>query len=105
MTGMTFEYWYVFPVSVVIATTAMASGVGGAAFFSPFFILVLRLPIEIAIGTALITQVFGFGSGLYAYFRKRFVDFRLGGMLLMATIPMALIGTWVTGRVDADSEP
>ena len=66
---MSLEYWYVFPVAIVFATIAMASGVGGATFFAPFFILVLRLPPEVAIGTGLITEVFGFASGLFAYVR------------------------------------
>jgi hypothetical protein len=30
---MTVEYWYMFPAAVVIATVAMASGVGGGAIF------------------------------------------------------------------------
>ncbi len=80
----------------------MASGVGGATFFSPLFMLGLGLPPEVAIGTGLITEVFGFASGLYAYTRKRLIDYRLGAKLLMATIPMALLGTWVAGRVNPD---
>jgi len=36
---MTVEYWYMFPAAVVIATVAMASGVGGATFFSLLSIL------------------------------------------------------------------
>jgi hypothetical protein len=40
-----------FPVAIIIATTAMASGVGGATFFSPLFMLALGLPPEVAIGT------------------------------------------------------
>lgn len=91
-----------FPVAILIATTAMASGVGGATFFSPLFILALGLQPEIAIGTGLITEVFGFASGLYAYARRRLIDYRLGVTLLMVTIPMALLGTWVAGRVEAD---
>ena len=63
---MTFQYWYMFPVAVLVATTAMASGVGGATFFSPIFILLLRLEPGVAIGTALITEVFGFVSGVRA---------------------------------------
>ena len=54
------------PISVLIATTAMASGVGGATFFSPLFIVGLRLAPQVAIGTALITEVFGFACGLSA---------------------------------------
>lgn len=99
---MTFEYWFMFPISILIATIAMASGVEGATFFTPLFILALRLPPEIAIGTGLITEVFGFASGLFAYARKRLIDYKLGFALLVASVPMALLGTWVAGYVSAD---
>ncbi len=99
---MTLQYWFMFPIAVLIATIAMASGVGGATFFSPLFILALGLPPEVAIGTGLITEVFGFASGVFAYARKRLIDYRLGLALLMATVPMALLGTWVAGWIDPD---
>jgi uncharacterized membrane protein YfcA len=99
---MTLQYWYVFPIAILIATIAMASGVGGATFFSPLFIIALGLPPEIAIGTGLITEVFGFASGLFAYARKRLIDYRLGLSLLAATIPLALLGTLVAGWVKPD---
>jgi len=60
---MNLEFWYLLPISIVFATIAMASGVEGATFFTPLFILALGLTPEIAIGTGLITEVFGFGSG------------------------------------------
>ena len=99
---MTLEYWFMFPISILIATTAMASGVEGATFFTPLFILALGLSPEIAIGTGLITEVFGFASGLYAYARKRLIDYKLGVALLTATIPMALLGTWVAGYIPSE---
>ncbi|HDP99715.1 MAG TPA: sulfite exporter TauE/SafE family protein [bacterium] len=99
---MTFEYWFTLPVALVFATIAMASGVGGATFFAPFFMLVLRLPPEIAIGTGLITEVFGFASGLYAYSHKKLIDYKLGITLLSVTVPLALIGTWASGMVEAN---
>ncbi len=46
---MTLQYWYLLPIAILIATTAMASGVGGATFFSPFLIIALGLPPEVAI--------------------------------------------------------
>lgn len=97
---MTLHYWFMLPISILIATTAMASGVGGATFFSPLFILALGFPPDVAIGIGLITEVFGFASGLYAYARKRLIDYRLGLNLLMATIPAALIGSYMGGSVD-----
>ncbi len=97
---MDIQYWYMLPVAILVATTAMVSGVGGATFFAPIFILALGLPLEVAIGTGLIKEVFGFISGLYAYARKRLIDYRLGISLLIATIPMALIGTWIAGHIE-----
>ncbi len=99
---LSFEFWFMLPIAIVIATIAMSSGVGGATFFSPLFILVLGLRPEIAIGAGLVTEVFGFGSGLYAYFRKKYIDFRLSFALLITTVPLALIGSLLANRVDGD---
>lgn len=99
---MTPEYWFMLPIAILIATTAMASGVEGATFFTPLFMLALGLEPEIAIGTGLITEVFGFASGLFAYARKRLIDYKLGVALLIVTVPMALFGTWAAGYVPAD---
>ncbi len=57
---MSLEYWFMLPISTIIATIAMASGVEGATFFTPLFILALGLPPEIAIGTGLITIALAF---------------------------------------------
>ena len=99
---MSLHYCYMLPLAIVIATIATASGVGGATFFAPLFVLALRISPEVAIGTALITEVFGFASGLYAYARKRLIDYRLGTALLVTTIPLALLGTWLSERIEPD---
>ena len=91
-----------FPVSIGVASIAMASGVEGATFFAPIFILGLRFPPEIAIGIGLITEVFGFASGLYAYIKKKLIDYKLGRTLLMVSIPAALMGSILSKQVDAD---
>ena len=94
------QYWFVLPVAVVFAAVATASGVGGASFFVPFFIFVLGIAPETAVAAALATEVFGFASGLYSYAHRRLVDYRLGRMLLMGTVPAALLGSWVAGLVE-----
>lgn len=96
---MSFECWLMFPVSILVATVAMASGVEGATFFAPIFMLGLGLPPEIAIGTGLITETFGFASGLYSFGRKRLIDYKLGMALLIVTIPVAVLGSWLAGQV------
>lgn len=90
---MTFEFWYLFPLSILIATTAMATGIGGAVFFLPLFMLVLKLEPSVAVGTALATELFGFSSGLVGYLRRRLIDFKLGLTLLMFSVPAAIVGS------------
>ena len=71
----------------------MASGIGGAVFFSPLFMLALKLEPSVAIGTALTTELFGFSSGLLAYWRRRLIDFKLGRDLLLFAVPAAIVGS------------
>ena len=92
-------YWYMFPVALAVATLANATGIEGATFFSPIFILILKLDPRIAIGTALITEVFGFGSGVSAYMRRKLIDYRLAGQLLLVTVPLAVIGSYFAGQI------
>lgn len=97
---MTFDNWFMFPISIAIATVAMASGVGGATFFVPILLLGLGLPPEVAIGVGLITEVFGFTSGVTAYLRRKLVDFRLAKSILLFSIPMATLGVLAANYVD-----
>ena len=90
---LTMEFWYLLPISIAIATVAMSSGIGGAVFFSPLFMLGLGLEPNIAIGAALATELFGFGSGLQAYWKAKLIDFKLGFNLLLYSIPFAILGT------------
>lgn len=100
-------YWFMFPVSIVVATLAMLSGIGGAALFTPIFILVFPLlgPEYVlhstiaAISAALITQTFGFFSGFIGYYRRRLIDFRLAGRILRVAVPVAVAGALTASYV------
>lgn len=96
------ELWYLFPISILIATIAMSSGIGGAVFFSPLFMLALKLDPVVAVGTALITELFGFSSGLLAYVKAKLIDYKLGMNLLMFSVPMAIVGTVFGSEVPPD---
>lgn len=91
---ITFEYWYLFPISAVITTIAMSTGIGGAVFFSPLFMLALELDAKIAIGTALINELFGFTSGVIAYIKAKLIDFTLAKNLLIFSVPAAILGSY-----------
>ena len=87
------QFWYLLPISIVIATIAMSSGIGGAVFFSPLLMIGLGLEPKIAIGVALATELFGFSSGLQAYWKAKLIDFKLGLNLLLISVPFAIVGT------------
>ncbi|MFB6232323.1 MAG: sulfite exporter TauE/SafE family protein [Salinibacter sp.] len=97
---MSFEFWYMLPIGIVVTTVGMASGIGGATFYAPLFILGLGLSPRLAIASGLVVEGFGFSSGMYAYIRRRLVDYKIGGTLLMATVPAALVGTTLSHYVE-----
>lgn len=98
---MDLTYWYLFPIAVVIAAVASGGGVGGATFFSPLFVLALRLDPRVAIGVALLTEVFGFASGVYAHARAKAIDWWLARRLMLGSIPLAVIGSLLAGSIDS----
>lgn len=86
----------------MVSTIAMSTGVGGAVFFSPIYILILGLEPSVAIGTALTTQLFGVSSGFYAYAKAGLIDYRLGKSLLIYSIPFAIGGSIISRHVNPD---
>lgn len=100
-TALALEVWWVLPTSVLIATIALSSGISGALFFSPFFLLMVGLAPAQAIGAGLITELFGTGFGALGYTRQRVVDFKTVRFLLMTAVPAGVGGALVAHRVDA----
>ncbi|HEY5643175.1 MAG TPA: sulfite exporter TauE/SafE family protein [Woeseiaceae bacterium] len=96
-------YWFMFPVSIGVATCAMLSGIGGAALFTPIFVLIFpllgpeyELPSTVAaIGTALLTETFGFSSGFVGYYRKRLIDFDIVKRFLKISVPVGILSAFL----------
>jgi len=96
-------YWFMFPVSIGVATLAMLSGIGGAALFTPIFVLLFPIlgpeyalaSTFAAISTALLTQTFGFMSGFIGYYRRRMIDFDLAFRFIRIAAPVAVLGALV----------
>ncbi len=104
---MIFEYWFMFFVSIAVATIAMTVGIGGAVLFSPVFIILFPLvnvtPIDAAnaFGAALLTEVAGFSSGFVGYYRKRLIDFKTAKYFLMIGVPSVIVGTVLKRSVNS----
>jgi hypothetical protein len=93
-------HWWVFPAAIAFSTVAIAAGVSGALFFSPFFMLVVGLTPSQAIGAGLLTEVFGMGNGLRSYVTQRVVDYRTAKWLLAAAVPAVVVGAVAAHLVD-----
>ncbi len=96
---MDLTYWYMFPIAIAIATLANSAGIGGATFFSPLMLIVLGLSPEVAIGTALATEVFGFGSGVVAHARAGTVDWLVARRLMAVAVPAGIFGSLIGGSI------
>ena len=99
---MDLTYWYLFPISIGIGFLANGAGIGGATFFTPLFILALGLEPQVAVGVALITEVFGFASGVSAHARARTIDWKVARMLAVVSVPAAVVGSLVAGYLPAE---
>lgn len=91
-----FEFWWMFPIAFCICLTATSTSVEGAVFFAPIFILLFPLvagvkiiPIE-AVFLALSIEIFGFGSALLGYMRRRLVDYAIARRVLAVSVPVAV---------------
>jgi len=103
-------YWFMLPVSTLVATGAMLGGIGGAAMFMPIFLIVFPLlgpefaiagPLA-AIGVALLTEAFGFSSGLIGYLRRHLIDFKVAKSLIIIAVPSAIAGSFLSQYADPD---
>ena len=93
-------YWFMFPIAMCVATTAMLSGIGGAAMFAPIFMIIFPIlgpeyqfeNMAAAIGVALLTEVFGFSSGFIGYYRKRLIDYKSAVPFILIGVPVGIVG-------------
>ena len=93
-------YWFMFPVAVVVATSGMLSGIGGAALFTPLFMAALPAlgaafglaDPATAVAAALLTGTFGLTSGAIGYAMKGLIDFRSALPYLAVAVPSVTVG-------------
>ncbi len=97
------EVWWVLPTAALFSTVALASGVSGALFFSPFLILAVGLEPAQAVGAGLITELIGTSFGSISYIRQRVVDFKTVRFLIATAIPLGIVGALLAHRISGDA--
>src|SRR5438874_6056601 len=78
-------------------------GAGGGFIIVPVLLLVLGWPHQQAVATSLMVVAANAASGTIAYARQKRIDFRTGIRFALATLPGAIIGSYVvqllSGRI------
>ena len=95
------EFWWMFPVALLISLTVNTLGISGAALFVPFFILIFPLlaePLSVtqSVKIGLITESFGLTSSAIAFLVFGLVDKKLAVYSALGAMPFVIIGTLVT---------
>ncbi len=88
-----FTYWYLFPVSIGIAILAMSAGISGSNFWIPVYLIWLKIEPKTGFWLALLTMVFGFGSGTIKNLHQETINWYVVKRYLRITIPAGVLGT------------
>ena len=71
-------------------------GIGGGIIVVPILILVFDLRAQQAVGTSLVMVIFTALSATFAYSRQKRLDWKIGIMGALVTVPGAAIGAYMT---------
>jgi hypothetical protein len=74
-------------------------GIGGGFLNVPAMQYLANESINVAIGTSLFIIVFTSSSGTVEYARRRVIDYKLGLVLAIASVPGGFFGAYLTGWV------
>jgi uncharacterized membrane protein YfcA len=89
-------------MAVAVGCLASMVGVGGGFLVVPMLVLVWGLSMQNAAGTSLLMIVFTSSSSTLAYSRQKRIDYRLGAILALGTIPGALVGAYLTSLLESE---
>lgn len=97
---MEFTYWYLFPIGMIISIFSMTSGISGANFWIPVYLFFVELNHKIVFWLALLTMLFGFGSGVIRNIYQGTVDWYIIKQYLVPTVPAAVVGSLLASYVN-----
>jgi len=90
------------PIAFLVGIVAAMTGVGGGVFIVPLLTLApwYNFPPSQAIGTSLVTIVFTSISSALGYWKQRRIDYKIGSILTLTTIPGAFLGAYLTSFIE-----
>ncbi len=82
-----------------IGIIASMVGVGGGIFVVPVLTLFFEFTSQVAVGTSLFVVVFTALASTYAYSRQKRIDYKVGLVSAVTSVPGAILGAYLTSYV------
>ena len=88
-------------IAVLVGMISAMIGLGGGFLVVPILIYFFNVEAHQAIGTSLVMIIFTGLSATFAYWRQKRLDFLVGILLTIGTVPGAVLGAYLTTLVTA----
>jgi uncharacterized membrane protein YfcA len=89
---MNWQYWYLFPIAVLVCILATASGFSGSVLFQPVFYFLLKVPLAQSIATGVATETIGMTNGALTYAFMRDGSTSIDRKALRSVAPYVIAG-------------
>jgi uncharacterized membrane protein YfcA len=83
-------------IAALVGIVSAMIGVGGGFLIVPILVLLFNMEIHRAVGTSLVMIVFTATSATFAYARQKRIDYKVGIVLTIGTVPGAMLGAYLT---------
>jgi len=84
----------------LVGIIAAMTGVGGGVFIVPLLSLAYGFSSHQAIGTSLTMIIFTSISSAIGYWKQRRIDYKVGSILTLTTVPGAFVGAYLTSLIE-----
>jgi uncharacterized membrane protein YfcA len=88
-------YWYLLPTGILIAFFYTSTGISGANFWVPVYLLWLKVDPLTGFWLSLVSMIFGSIGGLIAHSRQKTINYSIAKKYLLITIPFSILGALV----------
>ena len=89
---MSWQYWYLFPLAILVCILATASGFSGSVLFQPVFYFILKVPLAQSIATGIATETIGMTNGAITYSLMRNEKTSIDRRALRSVLPFVIAG-------------
>ncbi len=89
-------------LGILVGAFGTLIGVGGGFIIVPLLILIYNFEPKIAVGTSLMIVFLNSFSGSLAYIKQKRVDFKVGLLFALLTIPGALLGAYIVNYIKSN---